>query len=58
MVLLSSTTGKPIVVIANPVRSGDTIKGVLYAVIDLGGFTQAHLDTIKVGETGYIYDHH
>ena len=53
--LLSSTSGKPIVVIANPVRSGDAIKGVLYAVIDLGGFTQAHLDTIKVGETGYIY---
>jgi len=53
--LLSSTSGKPIVVIASPVRSGDSIKGVLYAVIDLGGFTNAHLDTIKVGKTGYIY---
>lgn len=53
--LLSSTSGKPIVVIASPVRSGDSIKGVLYAVIDLGGFTDAHLDTIKVGKTGYVY---
>jgi len=53
--LLSSTSGKPIVVIASPVKSGDSIKGVLYAVIDLGGFTQAHLDTIKVGKTGYVY---
>lgn len=53
--ILSKTSGKPIVVIANPVKSGDSVKGVLYAVIDLGGFTQAHLDTIKVGKTGYVF---
>lgn len=53
--LLSSTSGKPIVVISSPVKVGNAIKGVLYAVIDLGGFTQAHLDTIKVGKTGYVY---
>ncbi|MCP4718095.1 MAG: methyl-accepting chemotaxis protein, partial [Desulfobacteraceae bacterium] len=53
--LLSKTSGKPIVVISSPVRSESSVKGVLYAVIDLGGFTQAHLDTIQVGKTGYVY---
>lgn len=53
--ILSKTSGNPIVVMSSPVGKGDSIKGILYAVIDLGGFTQAHLDTIKVGETGYVF---
>ncbi len=53
--LVSSTTGKPILVIAAPVEQANQVKGVLYAVIDLGAFTEKHLDDIKVGDTGYVY---
>ncbi len=53
--LLSSTSGKPILVISSPVKKAGKVLGVLYAVIDLGGFTATQLDTIKVGETGYVY---
>ncbi|MCG8614621.1 MAG: methyl-accepting chemotaxis protein, partial [Desulfobacterales bacterium] len=53
--LLSKTSGKPILVMSSPVQQGGKTLGVLYAVIDLGGFTATHLDTIKVGDTGYVY---
>ncbi|WDP92000.1 MAG: methyl-accepting chemotaxis protein [Desulfobacter sp.] len=53
--LLSKTSGKPILVMSSPVKQGAKTLGVLYAVIDLGGFTATQLDTIKVGETGYVY---
>lgn len=53
--LRSSTSGKPILVISTPVRVSGEIKGVLYAVVDLGVFTQTYIDTIKVGKTGYVY---
>ncbi len=53
--LVSSTTGRPILVMANPVKKGGRVLGILYAVVDLGGFTEKHLDKIRVGETGYVY---
>ncbi len=53
--LLSKTTRKPIMVMATPVRTGNEIKGVLYAVVDLGGFTETNVDSVKVGKTGYVY---
>ena len=53
--LKSKTSGKPILVISSPVTISGTIKGVLYAVVDLGAFTENHINTAKIGKTGYIY---
>ncbi|MFH2092173.1 MAG: methyl-accepting chemotaxis protein [Pseudomonadota bacterium] len=53
--LQSKTSGKPILVISSPVSVSGTIKGVLYAVVDLGAFTETHINTVKVGQTGYVY---
>lgn len=53
--LMSKTTGKPIVVISAPIKKENKVLGVLYAVIDLGAFTETQLDVMKVGETGYVY---
>jgi methyl-accepting chemotaxis protein len=53
--LVSSTSGKPILVISAPVAKDNQVKGILYAVIDLGGFTESQLDSIQLGETGYAF---
>ncbi len=53
--LVSKTSEKPIIVISAPVQDTYTVKGVLYAVIDLSTFTKAHIDTVQIGKTGYVY---
>ena len=53
--LISSATQKPILVMSSPVGRPGKVMGILFAVIDLGGFTEKWLDSIRVGETGYIY---
>jgi methyl-accepting chemotaxis protein len=53
--LRSKTTDKPILVMSSPVEKSGRVLGILYVVVDLGAFTSAQLDTIKVGETGYVY---
>lgn len=53
--LISKTTGKPIIVISVPVKELNAVRGVLYAVIDLGAFTKLHIDTVKIGTTGFVY---
>ncbi|WP_022668542.1 methyl-accepting chemotaxis protein [Desulfospira joergensenii] len=53
--LVSKTSGKPIMVISAPVKSGKEVKGIVYAVVDLGAFTETHIDKVKVAETGYVY---
>ena len=53
--LISSATQKPILVMSSPVGRSGKIMGILFAVIDLGGFTDKWLDNIRVGKTGYVY---
>ncbi len=53
--LISKTSGKPILVISAPVKAANQIKGILYAVVDLGAFTEKHFDTVNVGKTGYVF---
>jgi methyl-accepting chemotaxis protein len=52
--LKSKVTGNPIIVICHPVRSA-MASGAIIGVVDLGKFTANVVDTIKVGETGYVY---
>ena len=53
--LISKTSGKPILVMSAPVKFSGDIKGVIYAVLDLGAFTEKYIDPVKVGETGYVF---
>ena len=48
------TTGKPIVMITAPIRSGDKIVGMLFGAVRLEAVEQQVLN-IKAGKTGYAY---
>jgi len=52
---MSRATGKPVFSVAAPVKSGDKVVGVLYARVDLAGFTDDMIVPVKVGQTGYAY---
>lgn len=58
-VLLSKSTGKPIVVIAAPVMDGSTVRGVLFGSLDMLIVSQNVVGKIKILQTGYayMYDH-
>jgi methyl-accepting chemotaxis protein len=53
--LMSRTTGKPVFIVAAPVKSGGKVAGVLYVRLDLAKFTQDMILPVKVGQTGYAY---
>ena len=54
-VYVARTTGKPAFAIAAPIRDGDRVIGVLFAVPDLEKFTERYLDPARVFQTGYLY---
>jgi methyl-accepting chemotaxis protein len=54
-VYVARTTGKPAFAIASPIRDGDRVLGVIFAVPDLDKFAEKYLDPVKVFQTGYLY---
>jgi methyl-accepting chemotaxis protein len=54
-VLKSRTTGNPIVVVAVPVKDGETVRGVIYGVLDLSWFSTKFIANIKILQTGYAF---
>jgi methyl-accepting chemotaxis protein len=54
-VLVSKDSGNPIFVIATPIKVKDSVKGVLFSVVDMAKFNSLFIDPIKVGESGYAY---
>jgi methyl-accepting chemotaxis protein len=54
-VYVARTTGKPAFSIAAPIKDGDTVIGVIFAVPDLEKFTQRFIEQVKVFQTGYMY---
>ena len=53
--LISRVTGKPVFIVAAPVKAGDKVLGVLYARVDLGKFTENMIVPVKIGQTGYAF---
>ncbi|MDR3564749.1 MAG: methyl-accepting chemotaxis protein [Negativicutes bacterium] len=53
-VVISRTTNKPVVVVAQPLKQNGQIVGVIAAVIDFGSLAKK-VGAIKVGQTGYGY---
>lgn len=54
-VLVSRSTGNPIVVIAEPVKSGEAIKGIVIGVVDLHKFSSQFITSTKVLKTGHVF---
>ena len=54
-VLASRTTGNPIVVVATPMKEGETVRGVLYIALDLNKFSSTFISSQKVLQTGYAF---
>ena len=53
--MASRMSGNPVVVISVPVKDGDTVRGVVFSVLDLDWFSARMVSTIKIMETGYAY---
>ncbi len=51
----SDVSGKPVFMIAAPVKAEEAVVGVLIGVINLEHFNQKFIDPVKVGQTGYAY---
>lgn len=53
-VLLSKATNNPVVIVASPLRFGNSVVGVLIASVKFSALTE-HVEKIKVGTSGYAY---
>ena len=53
--ILSKSTGNPVVSIAMPIYRGEEVMGVLVGVLDLASFASQFVDSITVGQTGFVY---
>ena len=53
--VISRGTGRPLIVVAHPVRSGGRIAGVIFTAVDRARFTEKLIRPITVGESGYVY---
>jgi methyl-accepting chemotaxis protein len=52
-VMMSKGSGKPVFVVATPVRKGEAIIGVLMAAVSLDRFTDRFVDPIKILQSGF-----
>jgi methyl-accepting chemotaxis protein len=54
-VMISKGTGRPIVVVAYPIRDGGKTCGVLSWILDLGTVSQKIILPLKIMDTGYVF---
>lgn len=54
-VLLSKVSGNPVIVFSSPVIHDCEICGVFFASVDISGFNNTYVDSIKIGSSGYAY---
>jgi methyl-accepting chemotaxis protein len=54
-VVKSKSSGRPVFVIASPLKEKSGIEGIFFGVVDVASFSKKFIDSIKVGETGYAY---
>ncbi len=51
----SKSSGKPVLMIAAPVKEDAAVRGVLFAVIELDNLARRIVDPIKLGSSGYAF---
>lgn len=51
-IIISKTTNRPIIVIAQPLRQNGQVAGIIGAIVDFENLVK-RIATIKIGETGY-----
>ncbi|MCP4715522.1 MAG: methyl-accepting chemotaxis protein [Deltaproteobacteria bacterium] len=54
-VFTSKSSGKPVFVVASPVKQNDLVTGIIAGVIDLSSFTSEFIAPVKIGTTGYLF---
>ncbi len=54
-VIISKSSGLPVLCIAAPIYTDNSVSGVIYAVIDMALFSETYISKIKMGERGYAY---
>ncbi|MFZ5762526.1 MAG: methyl-accepting chemotaxis protein [Thermodesulfobacteriota bacterium] len=54
-VILSKGSGRPVFVIASPVKAGSEVVGVLLGVADLNSCAEQFISPVRIGQTGYAY---
>lgn len=52
-VYIARTTGQPAFSISAPIRDGEKIVGIIFAVPDLSKFNEAFIDSVKIFDSGY-----
>ena len=55
LVVRSRATKNPIFSTAAPVKAGNEVKGVLFAVVDIATFSKQFVEKVTIGKTGYVY---
>lgn len=53
--LMSKVTNSPVVCISAPIRSEEGVVGAVYAVVDMGLFSDIFINSVSFGKTGYAY---
>jgi len=53
--VISKTSGKPVLVVAVPVRVRNAPAGVLLGALNLEFFTQQFIEPVKIGPSGYVF---
>ena len=54
-VITYQVTGKPVFIIATPIKQKNTVIGVFNSVIKMDYFNRKFIDVVKVGQKGYAY---
>ncbi len=54
-VLVSRGSGDPVFSLSQPVKKGDKVVGVFAGIVKLKAFTTEFIDSVKIGETGYVF---
>lgn len=53
--LMSKVTNTPVICISAPIQIDGNVVGALYAVVDMGLFSDIFINSISFGKTGYAY---
>ncbi len=54
-VVKSKTSGKPVVVVVAPIRSGAEPIGILLGAVDMEYFSRQFVQPLKIGPSGYVF---